>query len=166
MQESELEAFDAFVHARQGDLLRFAHTLTGQPAAAADLLQDALERTLLAWSRVRRRDDPEGYVRRVMVNRQVSLWRRSRREHLVSEVPDTGGVPALDATDDALRAALAALPPRQRAVVVLRFGEDLSERQAAEMLGCSVGTVKSQTSKALAKLRATLRTESEGTWIR
>ncbi len=165
MQQSEYEAFDAFVHARQGDLLRFAHTLTGQPAAAADLLQDALERTLLAWPRVRRRDDPEGYVRRVMVNRQVSLWRRSRREHLMSEVPDTG-VPALDATDDALREALAGLPPRQRAVLVLRFGEDLSERQAAEMLGCSVGTVKSQTSKALAKLRATLRMESEGTWIR
>lgn len=153
------------MHARQGDLLRFAHTLTGQPAAAADLLQDALERTLLAWPRIRRRDDPEGYVRRVMVNREVSLWRRSRREFLVSQVPNSG-IPPPDATDDSLRAALAALPSRQRAVLVLRFGEDLSERQAAEMLGCSVGTVKSQTSKALARLRIMLRTESEGTWIR
>ena len=124
-----------------------------------------MERTLLAWPRIRRRDDPEGYVRRVMVNRQVSLWRRSRREHLVSEVPDAD-IPPVDATDDSLRAALAALPSRQRAVLVLRFGEDLSERQAAEMLGCSVGTVKSQTSKALARLRIMLRTESEGTWIR
>ncbi len=130
--------------------------LTGNHEAAADLVQDALERTLNAWPRVRNRDDPEGYVRRTMVNRNVSIWRRRRREHLVDEVPDQARHDDHQLPDKELQEALAALPRKQRAVLVLRFAEDLSERQVADMLGCSVGTVKSQTFKALAKLRARL----------
>jgi RNA polymerase sigma-70 factor (sigma-E family) len=135
------------------DLLRFAHMLTGNPHAAADLVQDALERALDAWPRIRNHDDPEGYVRRTMVNRNVSIWRRRRREYLVEGVPDRAHHDDPPMLDPELRAALAALPPRQRTVLVLRYGEDLSERQVAQMLGCSVGTVKSQTFKALTKLR-------------
>ena len=154
MRSTDEEVFDAFVRARMPELLRFGHMLTGNPDAAADLVQDALERTLNAWHRVRNRDDPEGYVRRTMVNRNVSIWRRRRREYLVDAVPDDTRYDDPQLPDQELNAALAALPRKQRAVLVLRFAEDLSERQVADMLGCSVGTVKSQTFKALAKLRA------------
>jgi RNA polymerase sigma-70 factor (sigma-E family) len=130
--------------------------LTGNPDAAADLVQDALERTLNAWHRVRNREDPEGYVRRTMVNRNVSIWRRRRREYLVDAVPDDSRYDDPQLPDQELNAALAALPPKQRAVLVLRFAQDMSERQVADMLGCSIGTVKSQTFKALAKVRARL----------
>ena len=162
MRHEDEEVFDAFVRARMPELLRFGHVLTGSADGAADLVQDALERTLAAWPRVRNRDDPEGYVRRTMVNRNVSIWRRRRREHLTDEMPerayhDPDGVP-----DPELRAALADLPPRQRTVVVLRYAEDLSEQQVAELLGCSVGTVKSQAHKALAKIRARLPVSDTG----
>src|SRR3954470_18218395 len=78
------EAFDAFARARTPALLRFAHVLTGDPDKAADLVQDALEKTVAAWPRVRRKDDPEGYVRRAIVHRNVSVWRRLRREQLTA----------------------------------------------------------------------------------
>jgi len=157
------EAFDAFVRTRMPELLRFAHMLTGNPDAAADLVQDALERALDAWPRIRNHEDPEGYVRRIMVNRNVSIWRRRRREYLVEGVPDQAHHDDPPMLDPELRAALAALPPRQRTVLVLRYGEDLSERQVAEMLGCSVGTVKSQAFKALAKLREHLSRPTDST---
>ena len=164
MDEAGREAFDAFARARLTALLRFAHVLTGDPHQAADLVQDALERTALAWSRVVAKDDPERYVRRAIVNRHVSIWRRRRRERLVADCPESSYV-AADGHDEALWRELSALPPRQRAVVVLRFYEDLSERQVAEVLGCSVGTVKSQNAKALARLRTrVVRLESEATW--
>jgi RNA polymerase sigma-70 factor (sigma-E family) len=156
VRSDDEEAFDAFVRARMPELLRFGHVLTGSPDAAADLVQDALERTLNAWHRVRNRDDPEGYVRRTMVNRNVSIWRRRRREHLVDVVPDEVQVEEPRLPDRELTEALATLPRKQRTVLVLRFAEDLSERQVAELMNCSVGTVKSQTFKALAKLRARL----------
>lgn len=156
MRSDDEEVFDEFVRARMPELLRFGHMLTGNPDAAADLVQDALERTLNAWPRVRNRDDPEGYVRRTMVNRNVSIWRRRRREHLVDETPDQPHHDNPEPFDEELKQALADLPPRQRSVVVLRFAEDLSEQQVAELLGCSVGTVKSQTHKALQKVRARL----------
>src|SRR4051812_27179803 len=85
----DVGSFDAFVHARLPALLRFGHVLTGSPDAAADLVQDSLERTGLAWSRILRKDDPEGYVRRTMVNRHISGWRRGRRERLVAVAPET-----------------------------------------------------------------------------
>lgn len=160
MDEATRETFDAFVRARTGELLRFGYVLTGSPDAAVDLVQDALERTLLAWPRVRRQDDPEGYVRRTMVNRNVSRWRRLRREWLMAEPPEppTAGAEPPPGPDPELMAALRALPPRQRAVVVLRYYEDLSEKQTADVLGCAVGTVKSQTAKALSALRRSLPT--------
>jgi RNA polymerase sigma-70 factor (sigma-E family) len=153
MDEAERDAFDAFARGRMRELLRFAHVLTGDPHRAADLVQDALERTLLAWSRVERKDDPEAYVRRAIVNRHISMWRRTRRERLVAETPE-GRYDDQGGPDEQLWAALATLPPRQRAVLVLRFYEDLSEADTAATLGCSVGTVKSQSHKALARLRA------------
>jgi RNA polymerase sigma-70 factor (sigma-E family) len=157
------QAFDDFARGRMRELLRFAHVLTGDADRAADLVQDALERTLMAWPRIERKDDPEGYVRRAIVNRHVSVWRRLRRERLVPETPDQ---PYDDAggRDRDLWNALATLPPRQRAVLVLRYYEDLSEADCAAVLGCSVGTVKSQAWKALARLRAQATTDPEGIW--
>jgi RNA polymerase sigma-70 factor (sigma-E family) len=161
---ADREAFDAFARARTPALLRFAHVLTGDPEKAADLVQDALERTIMAWPRVVRKDDPEGYVRRAIVHRNVSIWRRLKRETLVGDVPESSYVPT-DPHDAALWATLAELPPRMRAVVVLRFYEDLGEAQTAAVLGCSVGTVKSTTSRALVRLREKLAAqEQEGTW--
>jgi RNA polymerase sigma-70 factor (sigma-E family) len=145
-------AFDAFARARTAGLLRFGYVLTGDRDRAADLVQDALERALLAWPRIINRDDPEAYVRRIMVNRHVSIWRRTRRERLVAETPDTTFEPT-DPHDAWLWSELATLPARQRAVLVLRFYEDLGAAQTAEVLGCSVGTVKSTTSRGLARLR-------------
>jgi len=152
--------FEVFVRARLAELLRFGHVLTGSPHAAADLVQDALERTLLAWPRIQKRDDPEGYVRRTMINRYISIWRRRSRERLVAQIPDrASGSEPPDHSD--LMWALAQLPPRARAVVVLRFYQDLSERETAAMLGCSIGTVKSQTARALARLRTHLGAAAE-----
>ena len=152
MAEFEQAAFDAFVRARLPELLRFGRALTGCDEAAADLVQDALERTLLRWPHLQSREQPEGYVRRVMINRNISVWRRSRRERLTDEVPDRGGSDRYP--DGDLWHAIRELPPRQRAVIALRYYEDLSEAEVAAVLGCSVGTVKSQGAKALAKLRA------------
>ena len=89
MDAAEREDFDTFVRSRMPQLLGFANALTRDPHRAADLVQDALERTALAWSRVVRRDHPEAYVRRVMVNQHISVWRRLRREHLVADAPET-----------------------------------------------------------------------------
>lgn len=152
VRDDESESFDAFVRARLPDLLRFGRALTGSAEAGADLVQDALERTLLAWSRLESRDEPEGYVRRIMVNRNISIWRKFGREHVTAEIRDRGTEDRH--FDDDLWRALQTLPPRQRAVIALRYYEDLSEADIARILGCSVGTVKSQASKALTKLRA------------
>ncbi|UYM04538.1 SigE family RNA polymerase sigma factor [Solicola gregarius] len=154
---SDVDAtFDAFVRARLPDLLRFGRMLTGSDEAAADLVQDALERTIMHWSRVESRDDPEGYVRRVMVNRNISIWRRLRRERITDTLPDDGYVDRH--RDRELWEALLTLPPRQRAVIALRYYEDKTEADVAAILGCSVGTVKSQASKAITKLRALVPT--------
>jgi len=152
VRDDEREAFDAFVRARLPNLMRFGRAITGSSEAGADLVQDALERTILHWSRVQSREDPEGYVRRIMVNRNISIWRKWGREIVTDEVRDAG-------VDDQHRdgdlwQAIRQLPPRQRAVIALRYYEDLSEADIARTLGCSVGTVKSQASKAMAKLRA------------
>jgi len=154
--------FDSFVRARHMALLRFAHALTSDPELAADLVQDALERTGLAWSRVRRRDDPEGYVRRIIVTRYVSWWRRMRRERLVAAVPETAYEnPSAGGPDETLWRLLATLPPKQRAVLVLRFYEDLTEVEVARVLDCTVGTVKSNGSRGLARLRRGLTAGGE-----
>jgi len=150
----DLEDFDAFVRARLPDLQRFGRVLTGSGDAAADLVQDALERTLLAWPRLNERDDPVAYVRRVMVNRNISIWRRLRRETVTEAPPDHGHRD--QHRDSDLWQAVRALPARQRAVLALRYYEDLSEAEIARVLGCSPGTVKSQAFKAMSKLRAEL----------
>ncbi|MDX6296224.1 MAG: hypothetical protein QOI51_81 [Nocardioidaceae bacterium] len=151
MREDEREGFDAFVRARLPDLVRFGRALTGSTEAGQDLVQDALERTILAWNRLDSRSDPEGYVRRIMVNRNISIWRKFGREHPTDEIFDRGTEDTH--LDDDLWRALKSLPTKQRAVIALRYYEDMSEADIARTLGCSVGTVKSQASKALAKLR-------------
>jgi len=165
-------SFDAFVRARLPALTRFAYAVTGDPHTAADLVQDALERTGLHWSRIERSGDPEAYVKRAIVNGRISRWRRQRRESLVETVPEPRGLEmrapqAAPARDEVMWQLLATLPRRQRAVLVLRYYEDMSEEQIAQTLGCAPGTVKSQASKALAKLRAALEADQElkeATW--
>lgn len=147
--------FEEFVAGRGQALQRFGYALTGDWALAEDLLQTALARAYPRWSRVLR-DDPEAYVRKIMVNTWSSWWRRKWRGELpAAALPETPGPDSYAEVDSrhALRSALAQLPPRQRAVVVLRYHQDLSEAQVAELLGISVGTVKSQAARALASLR-------------
>lgn len=147
--------FTEFVEARSMALLRVAYVLTGDQHRAEDLVQVALTKLAARWRKV---DEPESYVRRILYHDQVSWWRRRTRlrEDPVADSPEypvgdhTGGV---DRRLD-LRAALLRLGPRQRAVLVLRFLEDQPEAEIARVLGCSVGTVRSQTSRALARLRA------------
>lgn len=154
MDQATREVFDAFVRARHHALLRYGTVLTGDPHSAADLVQDALERTGLAWSRVEQQGDPEGYVRRVMANRNISTWRRLRRERLTDAPPE--GAYEDRPTDDVMWDVLARLPRRQRTVLVLRYYEDLSEAEISRVLGIAPGTVKSQASKGIAALRASL----------
>jgi RNA polymerase sigma-70 factor (sigma-E family) len=149
------EDFVEFVRGRHVELLRFAHVLCGDRYLAEDLVQDALERSGMAWHRIEKQDNPEGYVRKTIVNRYLSRIRALRRESLVSSPPED---PQHDREPDdgQMRRLLAALPRQQRAVLVLRYYLDYSEAQIAETLGCSVGTVKSNSSRAVAKLRAAL----------
>jgi RNA polymerase sigma-70 factor (sigma-E family) len=153
------EDFRSYVAGRSPALLRTAYALTGNRADAEDLLQAALAKTYLSWDRIREREAVDGYVRRVMVNTRTSWWRRKRMdERPAEELPERAG--GRDATadldlHDALWRALSELPKRQRAMVVLRYYEDLSEAETAAVMGVSVGTVKSATSRALATLRAT-----------
>jgi RNA polymerase sigma-70 factor (sigma-E family) len=148
--------FDDFVRARHPALLRFAYVLTGDPHLAADLVQDALERTGMRWRFVQRQDAPEGYVRRAIVNAHLNQRRRRRRERLVADPPELAQS-TVETRDDLLWGLLAGLPPQQRAVLVLRFYEDLTEAEVARVLDCAIGTVKSNGSRALAKLRDALR---------
>lgn len=147
--------FADWVLARRGSLLRIAWLLTGEGAGAEDLVQTALLRCWPRWSRVRRMADIDAYVHKIMSNAYVSGRRRHWRcEVPTAVVPEPPTVKPIDDDGAELLAALGRLPRGQRAVVVLRFAEDLSERQTAALLGCSVGTVKSQTARALAALRA------------
>ncbi|KRA32880.1 hypothetical protein ASD81_14445 [Nocardioides sp. Root614] len=131
-------------------MLKLGRALTGDEQRGADLVQDALERTLLRWKRV---DDPEAFVRRAMVNRSVSVWRKVHRERPLTDRVDAGSGRSEPPFDHELLAAVRRLPPRQRAVIALRYYEDLTEAQTADVLGCSIGTVKSQAHRAMAALR-------------
>ncbi len=154
-----MDGFEDFVRARSTALARCAYLLTGNVHLAEDLLQDTLARVAERWRSIERTGDPEPYVRRVLYTRAVDGWRRRRR---VDELHRRGAGqrPEL-VTDDAetvtrrlvLHDALARLTVRQRAVLVLRFYEDLTEVQTAAVLSCSVSTVKSQTRHALSRLR-------------
>ncbi|MFL6139983.1 MAG: SigE family RNA polymerase sigma factor [Frankiaceae bacterium] len=153
------EAFAAFVAAQQGALLRTAYLLTGDRDSARDLVQTALAKTYLRWRHIRRSDAPEVYVRRVMVTTHAG-WFRRRVDEVLHAVPperaDDDDEATAVAERDAMWALLRTLPPGQRACMVLRYYEDLSEREVAEVLGCSAGSVKRQTSRAMDKLRAAL----------
>jgi RNA polymerase sigma-70 factor (sigma-E family) len=157
-QDRGVRDFDGFVHARLSELVRFGRALTGDEHRGADLVQDALERALPRWGQISSRD-PEGYVRRIMVNRNISVWRSQRREHLTDHPPERPRVEVQH--DEEVWAALRLLPPRQRTVVALRYLADQSEAQTADLMGCSVGTVKSQSSAAMRKLRDLLHETEE-----
>jgi RNA polymerase sigma-70 factor (sigma-E family) len=151
---ADRSGFDEFVATRSRALLRTAYLLTGDHGQAEDLLQTALAKCWFAWGRID--GPPEPYVRRALVTTYATWWRRRwRGEWPTGELPDRGDPAATTSVDDrdALWRALGALPRRQRAVVVLRYYEDLSEAETAAALGISTGTVKSQAAKALAALR-------------
>jgi RNA polymerase sigma-70 factor (sigma-E family) len=149
--------FEEFVAWRSPALLRTAWLLTGSSESAKDLVQSTLVTVWPRWGSIRRTDDPEVYVRQVMVHTYAKWWRRRWRGEVPTEVLPDRAVddPAFAAVDvrESVRRALADLPRGQRAVVVLRHFDDFTEAQTARALGCSVGTVKSQHSRAMAALR-------------
>jgi RNA polymerase sigma-70 factor (sigma-E family) len=148
---SDADDFAEFVAARSGALLRTAYLLTGNHQDAEDLVQTALVKVVPKWGRLR---EHEPYVRRVMVNESISRWRRGQwREAPTADVRDVAGAEPDLAGNLALQRALGELAPRQRAVIVLRYFDDLCEAQTADALGIAVGTVKSQARDALARLR-------------
>jgi RNA polymerase sigma-70 factor (sigma-E family) len=148
------DGFREFVLARQQALMRTAYLLTGDAHLAEDLLQSVLIKIVGQWSKLSRGGNPEAYTRKALVNQYIS-WRRRPHPELPSADPPERAASYDGAALDriVLRQALATLTPKQRAVIVLRFWEDLTEVQTAEALGCSVGTVKSQAHHALARLR-------------
>ena len=158
--------FAAFVAARGTSLFRLACLLTGSPSEADDLVQDSLEKVYLRWARVSRADAPYPYVRRLMVNTLVSNRRRPahRAEVLRASPPDEPVESREQAVLDHQQVwpLVQALPTRQRAVIVLRYYEDLSEQEIADVLGCSTGSVKSQAHDALAALRRGIAATADG----
>ncbi len=154
------DGFAEFVVARQSALLRTAYLLTGHAQDAEDLVQTTLVKVVPQWRRIA--DNPEAYVRRAMVNENVSRWRRRRwREHTTDELPEQLAHEPDRAELMAVREALRALAPRQRAVLVLRYYEGLSEAEIAATLGIAPGTVKSQARDGLSKLRQALPTDDD-----
>lgn len=147
--------FHEFVVARWPRLVRTAYLLTGDRHHAEDLAQATLARTFQSWSRVRAAESPDAYVHRIMVRCNASRFRKRRVIEHLGDLPERGMSDATEQIDQrrALVAALQDLTKKQRCIVVLRFWSDLTEVETAQVLGCSVGTVKSQTHRALAKLR-------------
>ncbi|MGE7385059.1 SigE family RNA polymerase sigma factor [Streptomyces sp. NPDC004126] len=156
---TQYPSFSAYVRTRGTVLLRTARSLTANPCDAEDLLQTALAKTYVAWDRIEDHRALDGYVRRALVNTRTSQWRKRKVDEFVcDEIPESetpaGTDPAeAQALRDAMWRAVTRLPDRQRAMVVLRYYEDMSEAQTAELLGVSIGTVKSAVSRALVKLR-------------
>ncbi|MGY0230348.1 SigE family RNA polymerase sigma factor [Longispora urticae] len=150
------DEFDSFVRTRTPALLRSAYLLTGDQHLAEDLVQSALARTHRSWKRLHEVGNAEAYTRKVMYHLQVSWWRKRRvAESMPGDLPDRGGADTTTAATlkITLQQALLKLTDKQRAVLVLRFFEDHTEAETAELLGVALGTVKSQTAKALARLR-------------
>jgi RNA polymerase sigma-70 factor (sigma-E family) len=146
------EDFEAFVAARYAALLRTAYLLTGHEQDAEDLLQQSLVKAVAAWKRID--GDPEPYVRTILVRQNVSRWRSRRwRELTTDTLPEDAAADPAIVDRMALHRALGVLAPRQRAVIVLRYYEDLTEAQTADALGIAVGTLKSQARDALRRLR-------------
>ena len=148
--------FSEYMAARQPSLLRTAYLLTGDRHTAEDLVQTAFAKLYLSWDRVQDRESVDGYVRRILVNEHNSLWRRAwkKREHTTEVLPEGSHHDEYDGgSRGELWNLVQTLPRKARAVVVLRYYEEMSEAETAEVLGISIGTVKSQTSRALAALR-------------
>jgi RNA polymerase sigma-70 factor (sigma-E family) len=153
------EEFRAYVQARLPWMSRIAFLLTGNHHAAEDLLQNALIKVAANWAKVAAADQQDAYVRRLLYNEHVSGWRRAKHaqfETSTDEVPERRF--SRDEVSNSLRRimleqALAKLAPKQRAVIVLRYFEDLDEAATAQALGCSIGNVKSQSSRAIDRLR-------------
>ncbi|MFI6908304.1 SigE family RNA polymerase sigma factor [Nonomuraea sp. NPDC050394] len=143
--------FEDFVRSRGSALLRYGYVLTGNAEDAADLVQEALLKVGGTWSRVRNKASPEAYVRTTMARQHISWWRRRRKEQVTGEVPE--GLHHDTHTFGEIWKELATLPRRQRAVLVLRYYEDLPDDEIAVILGISRGTVRSQAFRALATLR-------------
>jgi RNA polymerase sigma-70 factor (sigma-E family) len=158
-QGSDVTAFSEFVESRSSSLFRTAYLMVGDHQLAQDLLQEALVKTLIAWPRLRDRANVEAYARRIVVTTSIS-WRRRRSFHerptgTLPERVDPDWVEAV-VTHDAVIAALLTVPPRQRAAIVLRYYQDLTEAQTADVMGCSLGAVKSQVASGLKRLREAL----------
>jgi len=157
--------FLQFARRRASPLHQSAYVLCGDWHLAQDLVQETLVKAYRHWPRVRRADDPDAYVRRILLNEARDRWRRREKAESVARFTIDPAVP--DAADDIVRRdrvlqALLELPFQQRATVVLRYLEGLTQAETAELLGCSEGTVKSQSSRALATLRTFLnRTEAK-----
>jgi RNA polymerase sigma-70 factor (sigma-E family) len=166
MSRDRYDGFESFVHARSQALMRSAYLLVGDHQLAEDLVQQGLTAVAERWPSLRE-GQPEAYARRVMVNAATARWRRRRivTEAVTERLPDRSHPDVTGQVDDrlTLTAALNALGPRQRAAVVLRFYEDLPEAEVAALLGCSIGTVKSQTHRALATLRELVPSIDEDT---
>lgn len=152
------DRFRGYVLARRDFLMRQAYLLTGDPQQAEDLVQTTLAKVYASWNRVQSSASPDAYVRRILINTNISWFRRRRvREVLTAAAPESAApAPAETEFQEELIDALNALPEKQRAVVVLRYWEDLPEAEIAEALGCSVGTVRSHSSRALKKLRSSM----------
>jgi RNA polymerase sigma-70 factor (sigma-E family) len=156
--------FEEWLVAREPALQRTAHLLTGDVHTAQDLVQETLGKLYLAWDRIHDRSRVDAYARRILVNEHRTAWRRPfrRREQVTDDLPDAPVFPAeYDDRRVALWRIVCQLPPRQRAVVVLRFYEQLTEVEIADLMGISEGTVKSQSSRALAALRNALPDQAE-----
>ena len=154
--------FESWLVAREPALQRLALLLTGDEHSAQDLVQTSLAKLYLAWDRLDDRHHVDAYARRILVNEHRTAWRRPwrRREVVTDSPPDrAGSTVEYDGTREAVWHFVASLPPRQRAVIVLRYYEQLTENEIAEILGISVGTVKSQASRAIAALRTRLPEE-------
>jgi RNA polymerase sigma-70 factor (sigma-E family) len=161
----ERTAFTEFATARAAALHRAAYLMVGDPQLAQDLVQEALTKTYVAWPRLRDPHKAEAYCRKAITTTAISWFRRKawNNERPTEVLPERemGGLDATIADRDRVWRALRSLPPRQRAALVLRYFDDLTETQTAEAMGCAVGTVKSQVSAGLAKLRAQLGDDIE-----
>jgi RNA polymerase sigma-70 factor (sigma-E family) len=158
VKDADEEQFREFMVGKWPTLVRLAYGLTGDRGLAEDLAQTTLANVYASWPKVSRASSPDAYTFRMLLNANNGRFRKRRVAERPAEAvpePEAGGPDPTDAVDErtVLMSALMELPPRQRATVLLRYFEDLSEAQTAEILGCSVGTVKSQTSSALARLR-------------
>lgn len=159
----EPDGFEDFVSRRAHALTRYGFVLAGNPHDAADLVQEALIRLRGAWHRVERRDDPEAYVRTTMARLHISWWRKRRRERLTDAVPERWAAdPGISRAENDIGVweVLAHVPPRQRAVLVLRYYEGLGDDVIAARLRISRGTVRSQALRGLAAMRERLSPET------